>query len=111
MADKISDVLETRERWGRNIFTLVILALLGGLAFYFWGLIVPFVLDTVYDTVRLAIACAVLAGVAFMVFDPRMRALWLYSYRSLTRWLTKQFVDIMRKFSAMCAPDSIRSDA
>lgn len=94
MADKISDVLETRERWGRNIFTFVILALLGGLTFYFWGLIVPFVLDTVYDTVKLAIACAVLAAVAFMIFDPRMRTLWLYAYRSLMRWLTKQFVDI-----------------
>lgn len=95
MADsKISDMLQTREKWGRNIFTFIILGILGAVGFYYWGLIVPFVLDTVYDTVKLAIACVALVAVGFVVLDPRMRTLWLYAYRSAVRWLTKQFVDI-----------------
>jgi hypothetical protein len=94
MADKISEVLQQREKWGKNIFTLVFLGILGALAFYYWGLIVPFVLDTVYDTVRLAIACVALVAIGFVVFDPRMRTLWLYGYNSAMRWLTRQFTDI-----------------
>jgi hypothetical protein len=94
MADKISDVLQSREQWGRRLVTWGILGILGAVGFFYWGLIVPFVLDTVYDTVRLAIALAALAAVAFVVFDPRMRTLWLYAYRSFTRFLTAQFIDV-----------------
>jgi hypothetical protein len=92
--NKISEILQTREQWGRRVITFALLAMGGILGFYFWGQIVPFVLDTVYDTVKLAIAVTALAALGFIVLDPRMRTLWLYGYRSAVRWLTSQFVDV-----------------
>jgi hypothetical protein len=96
MADtnKISDVLESRERWGKRIVTMVLLALIAGTAFYFWGLIVPFIIDVVYNTLKLGALCVALGALLWVVFDPRMRTLALYGYRSLVRWITKQFTDI-----------------
>ncbi len=91
---KISETLQNRYLAGRNIFNLVLLAALGALGFYYWGQIVPFVLDVVTDTLKLVVALVALVGVGFMVLDPKMRTLWLYAYRSFVRWLTKQFTDI-----------------
>ena len=93
-ANKISEVLQSRERWGRRVVTLLLFGVLGALGFYYWGQIVPFVLDVVTDTLRLAVACVALVFLGYMVLDPRMRTLWLYSYRSMVRWLTTQFIDI-----------------
>ncbi len=92
--NKISEMLQSREQWGRRLVTLTLLAVAGVLGFYYWGQIVPFVLDTVYDTVKLAVACVALVALGFVVFDPRMRTLWLYAYRSATRWMTSQFIDV-----------------
>lgn len=94
MPDKISEVLQSREKWGRNIITVVIVAALVALGFYYWGIILPFLIDTVFNTIRLAIGCIVLVVLGFLVFDPRMRTLWTYAYASLTRAVLQQFIDI-----------------
>jgi hypothetical protein len=93
-SNKISDILQSREKWGQNIVTLLILGALAATGIYYWGLIVPFLLDMATNTLKLAGACAALGAIGWMVLDPKMRTLWLYAYRSMTRWLTRQFVDI-----------------
>ncbi len=95
MADnKISELLKKREAIGLNLFTITLLAILGVAGFWFWGQIVPFVLDVVYDTVRLVIALAALAAVGYVVLDPKMRTNAIYMYASVSRWITKQFTEI-----------------
>lgn len=91
---KISEVLQSREQWGRRLITFAIIGGLGALGFYYWGLIVPFVLDVVTDTLKLALACIALVVLGFLVFDPRMRTNWIYLWSSFTRFITSQFIDI-----------------
>jgi hypothetical protein len=93
-SNKISDILQSREKWGQNLVTLLVLGALAATGVYYWGLIVPFLLDMATNTLKLAGACAALGAIGWMVLDPKMRTLWLYAYKSLTRWLTRQFVDI-----------------
>src|SRR5271163_2761508 len=92
--NKISDLLKSREAWGKNVFTLALLGALAAVGIYWWGEIVPWLLEMATNTLKLAGVCAALAAVLWVVLDPKMRTLALYGYRSLTRWLTKQFVDI-----------------
>jgi hypothetical protein len=95
MADtKISELLKKRESIGFNLFTLVLVAMLGVAGFWFWGQIVPFVLDVVFDTVKLAIGLGVLAAMGWVVADPKMRTNAIYMYASIARWITRQFVEI-----------------
>jgi hypothetical protein len=92
--NKISEMLESRERWGRLVVTLLLVGFLGTFGIYFWGLLVPWLLDVVTDTVKLAVLSAAFGAVLWMCFDPKMRTLALYAYRSFTRFLTSQFIDI-----------------
>jgi len=95
MADsKISEMLKKREAIGLNLFTFTLLAILGVAGFWFWGQIVPFVLDVVYDTVRLVIALVALVAVGYVALDPRMRTNLIYGYASIARAITKQFIEI-----------------
>ncbi len=95
MADsKISEMLKKREAIGLNLFTIVLLAAVGVAGFWFWGQIVPFVLDVVYDTVKLVIALAALVAVGYVALDPKMRTNFIYGYASVARWITKQFTEI-----------------
>ena len=93
-SNKISDLLKSREKWGKNVFTLALVGGLGALGLYFWGEIVPWLLDVATNTLKLAGVCAALGAILWVVLDPRMRTLLRYGYNSLTRWLTRQFVDI-----------------
>ena len=70
---------------------------LGGIAaivFYFWGKIVPFVMDTVQNTLWLGIYAVALAGLVYMILDPRMRNLIWFAYKSIMRSITGMFVTI-----------------
>lgn len=86
--------LQKKEQAGRTIITLSILGAFAGLGIYFWGIIVPFLLDAATNTLKLAGICAALGLLAYVVFDKNMRMLGLYAYKSWTRWLTGQFVEI-----------------
>lgn len=96
MADsnKISDLLKSREAWGRNLVTLLVIGAVACTGIYFWGSIVPWLLEMATNTLKLAGVCAALGAIGWVVLDPKMRTLALYAYNSLTRWLTRQFVDI-----------------
>ena len=97
MADQTSTTLsklQTKEQAGRSIITLAVLGALAGLAIYWWALIVPFLVDAATNTVKLVGLCAVLALFSYVVLDKNMRMLGLYAYKSWTRWLTGQFVEI-----------------
>lgn len=94
MAESISDKLQSRQKTGTTIITLALLGLMAGTGIYFWGLIVPFLIDCVSNTLKLAGLVAALGALAFVTLDPHMRTLWLYAYKSATRWLTAQFIDI-----------------
>ena len=93
-SNKISDLLKSREAWGRNIVTLLVLGAVAGTGLYFWGAIVPWLLDVATNTLKLAGVCAALGAMLWVALDPKMRTLALYGYRSMTRWLTRQFIDI-----------------
>lgn len=93
-SNKISDILQSREKWGQNIVTLLVLGAALATGIYFWGAIVPFLLEMATNTLKLAGVCAALGAMLWVVLDPKMRTLGLYAYKSLTRWLTKQFVDV-----------------
>jgi len=93
-SNKISDLLQNREKWGQNVVTLLVLGVIACTGIYFWGAILPWLVEMVTNTLKLAGLCAGLAAMLWVVLDPKMRTLALYAYRSLTRWLTKQFIDI-----------------
>jgi hypothetical protein len=93
-SNKMSDLLKSREAWGRNLVTLLLVGAIAATGIYYWGLIVPFLLEMATNTLKLAGACAALGAMLWVVLDPKMRTLALYGYRSLTRWLTRQFIDI-----------------
>jgi hypothetical protein len=70
---------------------------MGGIAaiiFYFWGKIVPFVMNTIQDTLWLGIYAVGLAGLVYMILDPRMRNLIWFAYKSVMRSITGMFVTI-----------------
>jgi hypothetical protein len=91
---KISEMLQSRERWGRNLVTLLLVGALGAVGLYYWGLIVPWLIEVASDTIKLAGLLAGLGAMLWVIFDPRMRTLLLYGYNSMTKWLTSQFIDI-----------------
>src|SRR5271168_551758 len=51
---KISDMLQSRERWGRNLVSLLLVGALGAVGLYYWGMIVPWLIEVASDTLKLA---------------------------------------------------------
>lgn len=73
---------------------MVLLALLGvGLGFLVAAAI-PILGALVKNTVALTLMLVGLAGLLYVVFDPRMRALIGYGYKALMRWITSLFVAV-----------------
>jgi hypothetical protein len=71
--------------------------LLGGAAIavlYFWGLILPWLIMMAANTLTLIGLCAAIAGILFIVFDPRWRNLAWYGYKSFMRGLTGMFIEL-----------------
>ena len=77
-----------------TVFLIMALAAGGGALLYFWGLILPFLIGVVTNTIQLAALCGVLALMAVVVFDPRWRNLAVYGYKSVMRGLTGLFIEI-----------------
>src|SRR5271155_1598390 len=95
---KMTEVLDRRVQIGRNLTTLTIFLLaVGGVSFlYFWGLLLPWLIDIVSNTLKLAGLCGVLAALAFVFLNKDMRTRMSYAYQVFTRWMTKRFVLIDR---------------
>lgn len=92
--NKLASTLQTREQWGRNLITLLLIGAAGLTGLYFWGQIVPWLLDVATNTLKLVGVSLGLAAVLYVVLDPNIRNLVLYGYRSFTRMLINWFIDI-----------------
>lgn len=95
---KMTEVLERRVKIGHNLTTLTIFLLaVGGVSFlYFWGLLLPWLIDIATNTLILAGLCGALTVLAFVFLNKDMRTRMSYAYQVFTRWLTKRFVLIDR---------------
>lgn len=69
------------------------LAAIGGLGFVLYNAL-PVLIDLAQNTLYLGIMLVGIAALLYMVFDPKMRNLIWYSYKSVMRWITGIFVQI-----------------
>ncbi|WP_116108440.1 hypothetical protein [Lewinella sp. IMCC34191] len=72
------------------LFLVAILAVLGFVVVNFGAAILSFI----GTTIGLVVAGLIVAGLLYMVFDPRMRNLVFYMYKSVMRAITGMFVQI-----------------
>lgn len=84
---------KTEGKYGTG-FTIGFIALVAGLGIYFWGIILPFLLMVVTNTIYLLGGCVVLGLFGLALLDPRWRMLGIYGYKSLMRGMTSLFVEI-----------------
>ncbi len=70
---------------------LSVLLILLGIGF---AAILPSLTIIVSNTLYLTILLVILAAIAFVIFDPKMRALVWYLWRSVVRWITGLFVTL-----------------
>lgn len=69
------------------------LAALGGLGFILYTAL-PALIVLAQNTLYLGVMIVAIAALLYMVFDPKMRNLVWYSYKSVMRWITGMFVQI-----------------
>ena len=74
-----------------GVIGLVAMVLGGGYLLY---QALPVLITLVSNTLYLGLLLAVLAGVIYMVLDPKIRNLVSYMYQSIMRWITGVFVQI-----------------
>ncbi|MGB3800749.1 MAG: hypothetical protein WA952_13120, partial [Lewinella sp.] len=72
------------------LFLVAILAVVGFVLVNFGAAILSFI----STTIGLVVAGLIVAGLLYMVFDPRMRNLVFYMYKSVMRAITSMFVQI-----------------
>jgi hypothetical protein len=80
-----------------KVGTVVGILLIGGAAvgaLYFWGIILPWLIMMMANTLTLMALCAGFAAVCWVLFDKRWRNLAWYAYKSLMRALTSAFIDL-----------------
>lgn len=73
---------------------MLFLGALGVGALYFLYKILPYLISIVQNTLYLGVLLAVLGVVLYMAFDPKVRTLISYMYKSIMRWITGIFVEI-----------------
>ncbi len=69
---------------------MLAIAAIGGAVIWFWGLIVPFLVNMLVDTVHMAYLAGLLAAAGYLVFGKRPRMM----YRVIMRSLTGIFVSV-----------------
>lgn len=72
---------------------LLLAGLIGG-GLYWLNRLLPTLIELASNTLYLSAMLAALAGVVYVVLDPKMRNLIWYLYKSFTRWITGLFVQI-----------------
>ncbi len=65
-----------------------------GALVYFWGTILPWVIEMLKNTITAVALAGILAVIAVVIFDPRWRNLLFYLYKSMMRGLTSAFIEI-----------------
>lgn len=73
---------------------MLFLAALGAGGLYFLYKILPFLINIVENTLYLGLLLGTMAVVLYMAFDPKVRNLISYMYKSVMRWITGIFVEI-----------------
>lgn len=75
---------------------LAVAALVGGGAavLYFWGLILPWLIMMLTNTLTAIGLVAAIVAIGWVLFDPRWRNLAFYGYKSVMRALTGLFIEI-----------------
>ena len=76
-----------------KVGTLFLLGILGGLGYVLYAFGAT-LLGIVSTTIGLVASLAVLGVVLFLAFDPKVRALVSYMYKSVMRWITGIFITI-----------------
>jgi hypothetical protein len=66
----------------------------GGTLVYFWGLILPWVITMLTNTLSAIALAGIIAVIGVVIFDPRWRNLIAYAYKSAMRGLTGLFIEI-----------------
>lgn len=69
------------------------LAALGGIGFVLYSAL-PVLITLAQNTLYLGVMIVAIAALLYMVFDPKMRNLVWYGYKSVMRWVTGLFVQI-----------------
>lgn len=88
--------MQQKSFWQRpeGITGALLLAGLAAGALWWLNRMLPTLIELASNTLYLSAMLAALAGVVYMVIDPKMRNLVWYLYKSFTRWITGLFVQI-----------------
>lgn len=70
-----------------KIGTLILLGGFGAVVFYMWATILPFLLKAMENTLYLAFLVSVLVAILYVFFDPKLRIVFFYIWRSFIRML------------------------
>ncbi|GIV30802.1 MAG: hypothetical protein KatS3mg029_0153 [Saprospiraceae bacterium] len=73
---------------------IVVLALLGVGFGVLFAAVLPIIMKLMQNTLTLTLMLVGLAGLLYVIFDPRMRALIGYGFKALMRWITSLFVTV-----------------
>ena len=76
-----------------KVGTVFLLGILGGLGYILYAFGAT-LLGIVSTTIGLVASLAVLGVILFLAFDPKVRALVSYMYKSVMRWITGLFITI-----------------
>ena len=94
--DKMSMKAKTKSFWKRPEGVTGAI-FLGGLAFgagYLVYTLLPVLMTAASNVLTLTALLVALGAILYMVFDPKMRNLIWYMYKSLMRWITGMFVNL-----------------
>src|SRR5713101_9823728 len=69
---------------------MIAVAILAGALVYGWGMIVPFIVSMLADTLHMVFLALILAAVLFVLFSSRTHLL----FRLLMRWITGMIINI-----------------
>lgn len=74
--------------------TLLILAGLGCVLFYYWGLILPFLIMTLQNTLYFGFLCGILGLLVFLLTNKQIRTMVWYLWKTLMRGLAGLIIEI-----------------
>jgi len=66
----------------------------GAAALYFLYKVLPYLISIAENTLYLGVLLATIGAVLYMAFDPKVRTLISYMYKSMMRWITGMFIQI-----------------
>ncbi len=90
------DGQDLKSFWGKpeGKATLLLLAGVGCVVFYFWGLIVPFVVATLANTLYAGILFGVIALLVFLLTNKQVRTMVWYLWRTFMRFMVGLVIQI-----------------